>query len=271
MNLHEKRNRIRIEEERLFFNHRSELKIMQKAIGTIRRGTNCFARGFVEQKLEHAIPFIIYLVAYMLWFKLLEDIPRARYHDLASFIDRMIPFVEVFIIPYLSWFLLQAAWVTFLFFYDRNAYDKLVTMLMFGMTVFLIVSTIYPTALTLRPWHIARENVFVDAVRWLWRIDTSTNVWPSIHVYNTTALIFTLFTTSGRELIRKVRVPMFIWCVLIILSTMFLKQHSVGDVLSGLGLAGVGYSLVYMKGFVVNFTSFDRTVEQVIDTRFLRE
>lgn len=94
LNLHEKRNRIRIEEERLFFNHRSELKIMQKAIGTIRRGMNCFARGFVEQKLEHAIPFIIYLVAYMLWFKLLEDIPRARYHDLASFIDRMIPFVE---------------------------------------------------------------------------------------------------------------------------------------------------------------------------------
>ncbi len=230
---------------------------------------NRFVRFFVELKLEHAIPFILYLVGYLLWFKLLEDIPRARYHDLASFIDRMIPFAEIFIVPYISWFALQAAWVSFLFFYDREAYDKLVTMLMFGMTVFLIVSTVYPTALTLRPWHVARENVFVDMVRWLWRIDTSTNVWPSIHVYNTTALIFTLFTTRDRNVILKVRVPMFIWCVLIILSTMFLKQHSVGDVLSGLALAGIGYLLVYIKGLVVTFRSFDNRVEQVIEGLYL--
>lgn len=230
---------------------------------------NRFARFFVELKLEHAIPFILYLIGYLLWFKLLEDIPRARYHDLASFIDRMIPFAEIFIVPYISWFALQAAWVSFLFFYDREAYDKLVTILMFGMTVFLIVSTVYPTALTLRPWHVARENVFVDMVRWLWRIDTSTNVWPSIHVYNTTALIFTLFTTRDRNVILKVRVPMFIWCVLIILSTMFLKQHSVGDVLSGLALAGIGYLLVYIKGLVVTFRSFDSRVEQVIEGLYL--
>ena len=230
---------------------------------------NRFARFFVELRLEHAIPFILYLIGYLLWFKLLEDIPRARYHDLASFIDRMIPFAEIFIVPYISWFALQAAWVSFLFFYDREAYDKLVTILMFGMTVFLIVSTVYPTALTLRPWHVARENVFVDMVRWLWRIDTSTNVWPSIHVYNTTALIFTLFTARDRNVILKVRVPMFIWCVLIILSTMFLKQHSVGDVLSGLALAGIGYLLVYIKGLVVTFRSFDSRVEQVIEGLYL--
>ena len=230
---------------------------------------NRFARFFVELRLEHAIPFILYLIGYLLWFKLLEDIPRARYHDLASFIDRMIPFAEIFIIPYISWFALQAAWVSFLFFYDRDAYDKLVTILLFGMTVFLGVSTVYPTALTLRPWHVARDNVFVDMVRWLWSIDTSTNVWPSIHVYNTTALIFTLFTTKDRRVIQNVRVPMFIWCVLIILSTMFLKQHSVGDVLSGLALAGIGYSLVYIKGLVVTFRSFDRRVEQVIEGRYL--
>ena len=242
---------------------------MQKENVSIKTLMSRFAGFFVDQKLEHAIPFILYLVGYLLWFKLLEDIPRARYHDLASFIDRMIPFAEIFIVPYISWFALQAAWVSFLFFYDREAYDKLVTILMFGMTVFLIVSTVYPTALTLRPWHVARENVFVDMVRWLWRIDTSTNVWPSIHVYNTTALIFTLFTTRDRNVILKVRVPMFVWCVLIILSTMFLKQHSVGDVLSGLALAGIGYLLVYIKGLVVTFRSFDSRVEQVIEGLYL--
>jgi membrane-associated phospholipid phosphatase len=242
---------------------------MQKENVFIKDFVNRFVRFFIEQKLEHAIPFILYLVGYLLWFKLLEDIPRARYHDLASVIDRLIPFAEIFIVPYISWFALQAAWVSFLFFYDRDAYDKLVTILMFGMTVFLVVSTIYPTALTLRPWHIARDNVFVDMVRGLWSIDTATNVWPSIHVYNTTALMFTLFTTKDRNVIQKVRIPMFIWCVLIILSTMFLKQHSVGDVLSGLALAGIGYSMVYIKGLVMTFRSFDRRVERVIEGLYL--
>jgi membrane-associated phospholipid phosphatase len=62
---------------------------------------------------------------------------------------------------------------------------------------------------------------------------------------------------------------MCVWCVLIILSTMFLKQHSVGDVLSGLALAGIGYSIVYIKGLVMTFRSFDRRIEQVIEGRYL--
>jgi membrane-associated phospholipid phosphatase len=81
--------------------------------------------------------------------------------------------------------------------------------------------------------------------------------------------MFTLFTTKDRDVILKVRIPMFIWCVLIILSTMFLKQHSVGDVLSGLALAGIGYSMVYIKGLVMTFRSFDRRIEQVIEGRYL--
>jgi membrane-associated phospholipid phosphatase len=81
--------------------------------------------------------------------------------------------------------------------------------------------------------------------------------------------MFTLFTTKDRNVIQKVRIPMFIWCVLIILSTMFLKQHSVGDVLSGLALAGIGYLMVYIKGLVMTFHSFDRRVERVIEGLYL--
>ena len=80
---------------------------MQKENVFIKDLMNRFVRFFVEQKLEHAIPFILYLIGYLLWFKLLEDIPRARYHYLASIIDRMIPFAEIFIVPYISWFALQ--------------------------------------------------------------------------------------------------------------------------------------------------------------------
>ena len=205
-----------------------------------------------DQNLSQIIPFLLYLVFYMIWFTILERLPRTRFFDLSSEIDTYIPLIVEFIIPYLSWFLFQAVWVVFVFFVDRTTYEQLTTMLMIGMTVFLIVSTFLPTKISLRPYYIESRGICAYLVRRLWAIDTPTNVWPSIHVFNTTALMMTLFT-SEHPLLQKrtVRIPVVFWCGMIILSTMFLKQHSVGDVLAALTLNGIAYVLVYNWGFVV--------------------
>ena len=175
-----------------------------------------------DQNVSQIIPFLLYLVFYMIWFSILERLPRTRFFDLSSELDTYIPFIVEFIIPYLSWFLFQAVWVVFVFFVDRKTYEQLTR----GICAFL--------------------------VRRLWAVDTPTNVWPSIHVFNTTALMMTLFT-SQHPLLRKnaVRIPVVFWCGMIVLSTMFLKQHSVGDVLAALALNGIAYVLVYNWGFVV--------------------
>ena len=205
-----------------------------------------------NQNVSQIIPFLLYLVFYMIWFSILERLPRTRFFDLSSELDTYIPFIVEFIIPYLSWFLFQAVWVVFVFFVDRKTYEQLTTMLMIGMTVFLVVSTFLPTKISLRPYYIESRGICAFLVRRLWAVDTPTNVWPSIHVFNTTALMMTLFT-SQHPLLRKnaVRIPVVFWCGMIVLSTMFLKQHSVGDVLAALALNGIAYVLVYNWGFVV--------------------
>lgn len=205
-----------------------------------------------DQNVSQIIPFLLYLVFYMIWFSILERLPRTRFFDLSSELDTYIPFIVEFIIPYLSWFLFQAVWVVFVFFVDRKTYEQLTTMLMIGMTVFLVVSTFLPTKISLRPYYIESRGICAFLVRRLWAVDTPTNVWPSIHVFNTTALMMTLFT-SQHPLLRKnaVRIPVVFWCGMIVLSTMFLKQHSVGDVLAALALNGIAYVLVYNWGFVV--------------------
>lgn len=205
-----------------------------------------------DQDVSQIIPFLLYLVFYMIWFSILERLPRTRFFDLSSELDTYIPFIVEFIIPYLSWFLFQAVWVVFVFFVDRKTYEQLTTMLMIGMTVFLVVSTFLPTKISLRPYYIESRGICAFLVRRLWAVDTPTNVWPSIHVFNTTALMMTLFT-SQHPLLRKnaVRIPVVFWCGMIVLSTMFLKQHSVGDVLAALALNGIAYVLVYNWGFVV--------------------
>ena len=205
-----------------------------------------------NQNVSQIIPFLLYLVFYMIWFSILERLPRTRFFDLSSELDTYIPFIVEFIIPYLSWFLFQAVWVVFVFFVDRKTYEQLTTMLMIGMTVFLVVSTFLPTKISLRPYYIESRGICAFLVRRLWAVDTPTNVWPSIHVFNTTALMMTLFT-SQHPFLRKnaVRIPVVFWCGMIVLSTMFLKQHSVGDVLAALALNGIAYVLVYNWGFVV--------------------
>ena len=60
------------------------------------------------------------------------------------------------------------------------------------MTVFLIVSYVYPNAQHLRPTEFPRDNIFTDMVKWLYSTDTPTNILPSIHVFNSLAIHMSL-------------------------------------------------------------------------------
>ena len=176
-------------------------------------------------------PMIAFMAVYFLCFLLLESRTGVRYTEIHAEIDDRIPFVEAFVIPYILWFPYIAFTVVYLFFADREAYDRTATMLYLGMTVFLAVSLVFPNILYLRPYVMPRDNVFTRIVAGLYRTDTSTNVFPSIHVYNTVVLLGGLFRSRGR-LAEKLwfRFAALLLSVLIILSTVFLKQHSVVDV-----------------------------------------
>ena len=117
--------------------------------------------------------------------------------------------------------------------------------MMMGMTIFLIVSYVYPNVLHLRPLEFPRENVFTDAVRWLYRTDTPTNVLPSIHVFNSLAIHMSLTNCEALRDKKVIRYGSLVLTLLIIMSTMFLKQHSVIDVCCGATLALFGYLFFY--------------------------
>lgn len=102
-------------------------------------------------------------------------------------IDRKIPFCEYFVIPYYLWFLYVAATVVTFVFLERKDYYKLCLTLGVGMTLFLIVSYVYPNGLQLRPTTFARDNFCVSLVKAMYATDTPTNVFPSIHCFNSMA------------------------------------------------------------------------------------
>ena len=168
-----------------------------------------------------------------------------HYYSMHCPLDDMIPFCEIFIIPYLLWFPYVIMTVVYFLFRNKNKkeYFQLIFNLMMGMTVFLVVSYIYPNVQYLRPAVFPRSNIFTRLVAEIYRTDTPTNILPSIHVFNSLAVYFAIHHCQALKDRKWLQRGALILSVLIILSTMFIKQHSVIDVCLGTTLALFGHRL----------------------------
>jgi len=160
-------------------------------------------------------------------------------------IDAYIPFCEYFIIPYMLWFAYVSAAVIWLGIKDKEEGAKLVAFLMTGMTIFIVVSAIFPNGLDIRPRYFTRDNVFIDLVKWLYSIDTSTNVVPSIHVYNSIGVMIAAMRTRLLKGHRIAKAGVELLGFSIICSTVFIKQHSMLDVLTATILSALVYAVCY--------------------------
>lgn len=207
----------------------------------------------IFEKYRHALPLLLYGIIYMQWFAHLEKTVTSHYRLIHFRPDDFIPFCEVFVIPYLLWFAYVAVVVVYFFFRDKDDYFRACTFLFTGMTVFLIVSTLWPNGHDLRPAVMPRDNLCTRLVAALYRTDTPTNLWPSIHVYNSLGCHFAVMKSARLEKKKGIRICSLVLCVSIILSTMLIKQHSVFDVTTAFIMAAVMYGIVYRSDVLINF------------------
>ncbi len=205
-------------------------------------------KDFIK-KYRHAWLILTYLPIYLVWFFLLERYVTKEYHIIESPLDAYIPFNELFIIPYFLWFPFIAISVLYFIFRDRTECYRLSGLLIVGMTVFLLVSTFYPNGVALRPVlsELGRNNIFLDMVSGLHKADTSTNVCPSIHVYNSLAVCFAFFASPHLKGKYLLKAGILILTVLICMSTVFLKQHSVIDVFWAFVIMAIAAPVIYAR------------------------
>ena len=101
-----------------------------------------YIRNFLV-KYSHIWVFLYGLI-YFPWFTYLEKNVTNNFHIIHMAIDDSIPFVEYFVVPYFLWFGYVAAAVAYFFFKNKHDFYRLCGFLAAGMTIFLVVSTIYP-------------------------------------------------------------------------------------------------------------------------------
>lgn len=190
----------------------------------------------------------LYFPVYMVFFWLAERYTENHFHVISIGLDDYIPFIEWFILPYYLWFPYMVFFFLAFFFRDKKEYIRMMAFLCTGMTLFLLISFIYPNGLDLRPESFARDNVATRLVKILYQTDTPTNVLPSIHVFNTLGVLIAVFRSHHVLPKRFGKWAASAIGVLIICSTVFLKQHSLVDVLGAFVMAAVLYVLVYRTG-----------------------
>lgn len=204
------------------------------------------------RKYKHGLPMIIYSVIYLVWFAYLEQrqVKASEYMNVHMTIDNYIPFCEVFVVPYLLWFLYIPAVLIYLFFKDREGYWRNGVFLGTGMTVILIFSTCIPNVHHLRLKEFPVDNVFTWMIGLLWKTDTATNLFPSIHVFNSIGAHLAVLNNKELSENKKIRYGSLVLCILIIMSTVLIKQHSMFDVLTAFIMAAAMYVTVYYYDIV---------------------
>ena len=189
----------------------------------------------IRQKLQTALPMLGFTVIYLWAFIHLENMQFVRSYEIHSSLDQMIPFCEYFVIPYIAWFAMIPAICIFLLFRDEYMYRRTAVNLMAGMTVFILLSAVFPNYINLRPSALSTESICGKLTSIVYASDTGRNVFPSIHVYNSVVLMQAMHMMNSRfDRYKKAVWFTDVLGILIILSTVFLKQHSIIDVTGAL-------------------------------------
>ncbi len=193
----------------------------------------------------------LYVLIYLPWFFILErtitpDTPDI--HILNNSIDSMIPFCVYFIIPYMLWFIYIGVSVLIMGFRGTDSeFLRFALSLIIGMSLCLMICMIYPNGLTLRPdINSLPDNIFGKLTMIIYASDTPTNVFPSIHVYNSLAIHIALAKCSYLKKYKWAKPASLILCITICASTLFLKQHCVADVAGAAVLMAILYIFIYV-------------------------
>ena len=200
----------------------------------------------ILNKIPERVKILFFWPVFGLFFWCMELFGTKTYHNVHCFLDDKIPFCEYFVIPYYFWFIFLIGMIVYGFFWDETALKNYMKFTMITYTVTLLVYAVYPTAQNLRPTEFENSNCFTEIVKFAYTVDTNTNVCPSIHVLGSMAVYFA--ARKSRAFGKKAwRIAFFMTAVLITLSTLFVKQHSVLDVVFAIVLGMAVYPFVYNK------------------------
>ncbi len=183
-------------------------------------------------KLKNLIPdYAVMPIAVMLvmnaavfWgTRLITD--KMTHYDLSGVMDYHIPFIPIFIIPYVLAFVQWIVGYIVIARQGKDYCDKVMGGEMISKLIVGIIFLAFPTMM-LRG-KVTGSDVFSQAVALLYKVDAPTNLFPSIHCLE--SYIIMKAALEMKDVDNRYRLTMVIMSVLVFMSTVFIKQHVILD------------------------------------------
>lgn len=212
-----------------------------------------FRPAMLFNELRH-VWLLVYWPIFGLLFNYVESVYKpARYFEMHCALDDVIPFIELFVIPYIFWFVYIAGMLAYTFFCEVSSFKKMMRFIIFTYTITLVIYFIFPTIQHLRPDVFARDNLLTRFMADFYAYDTNTNICPSLHVIGSVAVMLCAFDTKRFSTFGW-KIAFGVTTAIICVSTVFLKQHSVIDIFAAIPVCIAGYYISYWLTQTANST-----------------
>lgn len=157
--------------------------------------------------------------------------PTDQVYNFAIILDEMIPFVPLFIVPYLLWYPFITGALVAIAFKNKYMYFRTLFALCCGLVISYVFFAFFQSII-IRP-DISTEQDWVHwLVKFVYNTDQPYNCFPSIHVLTSYLII------KGTHIFgRPIWLISTLISVLIIISTVLVKQHVVVDIIGGIIVA----------------------------------
>jgi membrane-associated phospholipid phosphatase len=198
----------------------------------------------IPDKLKRYIPLLG-----MLMFPVMGAIyalingPRGTVHTLVTPLDTATPFIKEFALFYSVW--IAYIYTCVLYFLKKDPkvyYECLVTYALCALScyaIYLVFQTTVP-----RPVLVG-DDPFTRLIRFMYQRDQPFNAFPSIHCFSSYMVMRALSKSSFKNKLNRLLI--YGMSTMIILSTLFIKQHVILDALSAFVLVEVVHYLVVRR------------------------
>jgi membrane-associated phospholipid phosphatase len=156
-------------------------------------------------------------------------------------LDFMIPFLPIFILPYILWYVFILAYLIYFWSKDTKLYIRTLSIIVLGELVSFVIYYFFQTTIP-RP-ALGDKGFLINLVQIIYSHDQPYNCFPSIHVLTTFSIILGSFHIKNKNIFHTFFIQ--ISGFLIIISTLFVKQHGILDILGSIFLALFMYGIVF--------------------------
>ena len=199
-------------------------------------------------QFAHMKPAILGWLFYFSFYFLTENlIPASICHPIHCRLDDLIPFCEYFAVFYVFWYLLVFGSLIVTLLYDVESFSRLSKFIFITQFVAMTIYILYPSRQDLRPEVFLRDNCLTRLMAFIYSFDTSTGVFPSLHVAYSMGILSVFW--KDRSMSRLFKGLLLFVIVMICLAVCFVKQHSAVDVAAALPVCLLAEAVVYGKDY----------------------